>query len=201
MLILLSETRETLEHFSNIIIMLVMAQEENIEQHDIFNLKPSLSIMHSKISASEVKSEVTVPPLSLDEQFKIQQQKWGQIIIDMSKKLVSMSTITDLMVDVANNRQSVLDDKQFYLNQKARMDSHIKRMTLEKQNTIALTSDRKLTKEDKAALLEAELADVMEMYQKVNDQITFLHETMKTIDNLAFFVKNRLSINEYQKNV
>ena len=56
--------------------------------------------------------------------------------------------------------------------------------------------DYKLTDKVRAQFLEAELADDKMIHSLLENQIEFYRESVKTLDNMGFAVRNRLAIKD-----
>jgi len=133
--------------------------------------------------------------IELDEKLAIERGSWTEKITELAKRIKYINGLEDLIAEMLSHRQ-VLVDRSTQMNimikkQKARID------VLWRENFIKYYNfDYKLTDKQKEQFL---VADMTEDHQKIGlleAQLDFYKESVKTLDNMGFAVRNRLAIKD-----
>jgi len=133
--------------------------------------------------------------IELDEKLAIERGSWTEKITELAKRIKYINGLEDLIAEMLSHRQ-VLVDRSTQMNimikkQKARID------VLWRENFIKYYNfDYKLTDKQKEQFL---VADMTEDHQKISlleAQLEFYKESVKTLDNMGFAVRNRLAIKD-----
>ena len=133
--------------------------------------------------------------IELDEKLAAERGSWTEKITELAKRIKYINGLEDLIADMLSHRQ-VLVDRSTQMNimikkQKSRID------VLWRENFIKYYNfDYKLTDKQKEQFL---VADMTEDHQKIGlleAQLDFYKESVKTLDNMGFAVRNRLAIKD-----
>lgn len=133
--------------------------------------------------------------IELDEKLATERGSWTEKITELAKRIKHINGLEDLIAEMLSHRQ-ILVDRSTQMNimikkQKARMD------VLWRENFIKYYNfDYKLTDKQKEQFL---VADMTEDHQKISlleAQLDFYKESVKTLDNMGFAVRNRLAIKD-----
>ena len=133
--------------------------------------------------------------IELDEKLATERGSWTEKITELAKRIKHINGLEDLIAEMLSHRQ-VLVDRSTQMNimikkQKARID------VLWRENFIKYYNfDYKLTDKQKEQFL---VADMTEDHQKIGlleAQLDFYKESVKTLDNMGFAVRNRLAIKD-----
>jgi hypothetical protein len=133
--------------------------------------------------------------IELDEKLATERGSWTEKITELAKRIKYINGLEDLIAEMLSHRQ-VLVDRSTQMNimikkQKARID------VLWRENFIKYYNfDYKLTDKQKEQFL---VADMTEDHQKISlleAQLEFYKESVKTLDNMGFAVRNRLAIKD-----
>lgn len=133
--------------------------------------------------------------IELDEKLATERGSWTEKITELAKRIKYINGLEDLIAEMLSHRQ-ILVDRSTQMNimikkQKARMD------VLWRENFIKYYNfDYKLTDKQKEQFL---VADMTEDHQKISlleAQLDFYKESVKTLDNMGFAVRNRLAIKD-----
>jgi hypothetical protein len=133
--------------------------------------------------------------IELDEKLATERGSWTEKITELAKRIKYINGLEDLIAEMLSHRQ-VLVDRSAQMNimikkQKARID------VLWRENFIKYYNfDYKLTDKQKEQFL---VADMTEDHQKISlleAQLEFYKESVKTLDNMGFAVRNRLAIKD-----
>lgn len=133
--------------------------------------------------------------IELDEKLATERGSWTEKITELAKRIKHINGLEDLIAEMLSHRQ-ILVDRSAQMNimikkQKARMD------VVWRENFIKYYNfDYKLTDKQKEQFL---VADMTEDHQKISlleAQLDYYKESVKTLDNMGFAVRNRLAIKD-----
>lgn len=133
--------------------------------------------------------------LSLDKKLSEQREEWTLKIQDLAKSLRYINGIEDTIASVLSNRQKLIDHIA-YINVKIR-DQRRKINDKYRESYIKYYSyDYKLGEKQKEKFIEADLADDNMILSHLENQLEFFKESVKTLDNMGFAIRNRLAIKD-----
>jgi hypothetical protein len=132
---------------------------------------------------------------TLDKKLSEQREDWTSRIQDLAKSLRYINGIEDTIALVLSNRQKLVDhiayinvkikDQRRKINDKYR-DAYIKYYNY----------DYKLGEKQKEKFIESDLADDNIILSHLENQLEFFRESVKTLDNMGFAIRNRLAIKD-----
>lgn len=133
--------------------------------------------------------------IELDEKLATERGSWTEKITELAKRIKHINGLEDLIAEMLSHRQ-ILIDRSAQMNimikkQKARMDITWRENFIKYYNF-----DYKLTDKQKEQFL---VADMTEDHQKISlleAQLDYYKESVKTLDNMGFAVRNRLAIKD-----
>jgi hypothetical protein len=133
--------------------------------------------------------------IELDEKLAAERGSWTERITELAKRIKYINGLEDLIAEMLSHRQ-ILVDRSTQMNimikkQKARMDVVWRESFIKYYNF-----DYKLTDKQKEQFL---VADMTEDHQKISlleAQLDYYKESVKTLDNMGFAVRNRLAIKD-----
>jgi hypothetical protein len=133
--------------------------------------------------------------LALDGKLSEQRKEWTLKIQDLSKSLRYINGMEDTIAMVLSNRQ-IMIDQIAYINmkikeQQRRINDRYREKYLEYYNF-----DYKLSEKQKDRFIEADLADENIMLSHLQNQLEFFRESVKTLDNMGFAIRNRLALKD-----
>lgn len=133
--------------------------------------------------------------LALDKKLSEQRKEWTLKIQDLSKSLRYINGMEDTIAMVLSNRQ-IMIDQIAYINvkikeQQRKINDRYREKYLEYYNF-----DYKLSEKQKDRFIEADLADENVMLSHLQNQLDFFRESVKTLDNMGFAIRNRLALKD-----
>jgi hypothetical protein len=133
--------------------------------------------------------------LALDGKLSDQRKEWTLKIQELSKSLRYINGMEDTIAMVLSNRQ-IMIDQIAYINmkikeQQRRINERYREKYLEYYNF-----DYKLSEKQKDRFIEADLADENIMLSHLQNQLEFFRESVKTLDNMGFAIRNRLALKD-----
>ena len=136
----------------------------------------------------------------IKERFIEERGKWKDKVVDMARRMKSMSELAELQVDLYTYRQEAIE---YYYNlnlaviKLEKKYSKLKRRLVEELND----KDVRYGKTDMNVIVDGAAADHTHHIEIVKSQASYLHETVKTIDNMIFGIKHRIEIENFRTSV
>lgn len=126
--------------------------------------------------------------------------KWSKRVKALTRKLGDFEELIDLQYAVYNLRQDAVDyyyymlgiyQKQYKEYSRQYKDMFVAYKT---QNSVRYSSESVISN-----LVEGELSQEKYTIKLLDNQVGFMRETVKTIDNIIFGIKNRIDIQKMNK--
>ena len=131
----------------------------------------------------------------LEKKLLADRKEWGKkisIIVDMVKNI---SQLAECQVLMLSYRQIILDKiidiKSIVYKRKGFWEKHFKN----KWRYYSLNYDVKLSNAEKNQFIKADLSELKIQLNLLESHIDYYHECVRTLDNMAFAVRNRISLN------
>lgn len=141
--------------------------------------------------AKKEKNKITL----LDEKLGEQRDKWSRKITALANGIKTLSGMEVVIGDILQTRQ-LLVEQLMYIQIKSKEQK--KQLDLKWRDAWIkyYQYDYKLTDKVRTQFLEAELADDKMIHSLLENQVEFYRESVKTLDNMGFAVRNRLAIKD-----
>jgi D-mannonate dehydratase len=131
----------------------------------------------------------------LDRFLEKQRSEWGDRIMEVIDMIRHMDKLSEAQVTMLSYRHMVIDQiARINITLKKRESAYniqYKNKFIEYYNY-----DYKLNDKQKVNMIEADLSGLSKQIGFLSTQIDFFKECIKTLDNVGWAIKNRLSINE-----
>jgi len=133
--------------------------------------------------------------IELDERLGNQRSEWSSKIKELADSLKYINGMEETIAMVLSSRQSLIDQIA-YMNTKIR-DQKSRLATRHREAYIRYYEyDYKLGEKQKERFMEADLADDYTILAHLENQLDFLKESVKTLDNMGFAIRNRLALKD-----
>jgi chromosome segregation ATPase len=133
--------------------------------------------------------------LALDQKLSAQRNEWSNNIKNLAQNLRKLNGLEEVIADVLSSRQTLVD-QMAYLNMKVKEQ---KSKVASRYRTAYIKYyeyDYKLGEKQKERFIETDLADDNMILSHLENQIEFLKESVKTLDNMGFAIRNRLALKD-----
>ena len=133
--------------------------------------------------------------LALDQKLSAQRNEWSNNIKALAQNLRKLDGLEAVIADVLSSRQTLVD-QMAYLNMKVKEQ---KTKVASRYRTAYIKYyeyDYKLGEKQKERFIETDLADDNMILSHLENQIEFLRESVKTLDNVGFAIRNRLALKD-----
>jgi len=133
--------------------------------------------------------------LALDSKLSEQRTEWSNRIKDLAQNLRHLNTLETTIADVLSSRQTLIDQIA-YINvkireQKARLNSRYRDAYIRYYEY-----DYKLGEKQKEKFIENDLESDNTILAHLENQLDFFKESVKTLDNMGFAIRNRLALKD-----
>lgn len=131
----------------------------------------------------------------LDRKLGEQRDKWTRKITTLAQGIKTLSGMEVVISDILHTRQ-LLVEQLMYIQIKSKEQKKTLDVKWKEAWIKYYQYDYKLTDKVRSQFLEAELADDKMIQSLLENQIEFYRESVKTLDNMGFAVRNRLAIKD-----
>lgn len=132
--------------------------------------------------------------VKLDAYLNDQRQEWTLKIRELAQCFKSIDKLNDAMVEIPSYRQ-ILIEQIAQLNIKIKQQD----VSLAKKYKTKFVSyyeyDYKLTDKQKESFIKADMSEDGMIRNLLETQMEFMRESVKTLDNMSWAVRNKLQIN------
>ena len=134
---------------------------------------------------------------NLEEFIAAKQADWAKKIKDLNDKFKSIPLLSDLTTTIYTTRQDLQEYHKSMLMKCASLNREYKKKYAELYNSYKTTSQIKYTSDQAInAQIAAQLADFNYTMELMNHHTNYIDETIKTVDNLIYGIKNRIDIEQ-----
>jgi len=131
----------------------------------------------------------------LDSKLGEQRDKWSRKITSLANGIKTLSGMEIVIGDILQTRQ-LLVEQLMYIQVKSKEQKKSIDVKWKETWIKYYQYDYKLTDKIREKFLEAELGDDKMILSLLENQIDFYRESVKTLDNMGFAVRNRLAIKD-----
>jgi chromosome segregation ATPase len=133
--------------------------------------------------------------LALDGKLSQQRTEWSDKIKELAQSLRHLNTLESTIADVLSSRQMLIDQIA-YVNvkvkeQKAKLNSRYRDAYIRYYEY-----DYKLAEKQKERFIENDLEADNMILSHLENQLDFFRESVKTLDNMGFAIRNRLALKD-----
>ena len=124
---------------------------------------------------------------------------WKEKISNLVGLLKDMSNLSECQVTMLSYRQILLDKITDFKTTKQKRQAAYDRYYKIKYREYSIDYDVKLTSGEKVAFIKADLSNLRTQMDMLQSHIDYYQECMKTCDNLAFAIGNRIRLDDEQQ--
>ena len=133
--------------------------------------------------------------LALDQKLSAQRQEWSTTIRNLAQSLRNINTMEVTIADVLSSRQTLVDQIA-YINVKIKQQKKTIAARYREAYIRYYNYDYKLGEKQKEKFLENDLADDNMILSHLENQLDWLKDSVKTLDNMGFAIRNRLALKD-----
>jgi hypothetical protein len=143
------------------------------------------------------EQQPNVEKKDFDRGFQIEREEWTEKIRELSIRMKNIRELADVQVDLYYNRQMLLEYSSKLGQVMIKLNAKFRKDKSGRLKYYSEMSQVKYGANEKTPLIEGDLSELKERMDLVNEHISFLNETMKTIDFMLYGVKDRIKLQEF----
>jgi hypothetical protein len=136
--------------------------------------------------------------VTLEERFKEERSEWNDKIISLIESIKHTSKLAEAQVFQLSYRQMVQDKLAEYRILHEKRQEMFDKQTTERFREYKLGYDIKLSSAETQAFVQTDCKALKLQIKMIQTQITYFEESIKTLDNLGFAIKNKIEIMSQQ---
>lgn len=133
--------------------------------------------------------------LALDAKLATQRTEWSNRIKDLAQSLRNINNMEGTIADVLSSRQTLID-QMAYINMKIKEQKSKISIRYREAYIRYYEYDYKLGEKQKEKFIETDLANENMILSHLENQMDFFKESVKTLDNMGFAIRNRLALKD-----
>lgn len=124
--------------------------------------------------------------------------EWKNKINDLVLKIKNMNELAECQVNMLSYRQILLDKVTDFKTMVFKRNATWEKYYRSQYREYTLNYDVKLTSGEKHQFIKAELSSLRTQIDMLQSHIEYYQECIKTLDNLAFAIRNRIRLDDEQ---
>jgi len=133
--------------------------------------------------------------LALDRKLSGQRTEWTNNIKKLAQSLRNLNLMEETIAEVLSSRQSLVEQMS-YINMKVKEQKAKVAIRYREAYIRYYEYDYKLGEKQKERFIETDLADENMVLSHLENQIEFFRDSVKTLDNMGFAIRNRLALKD-----
>jgi len=133
--------------------------------------------------------------LELDQKLTAQRTTWSNNIKELAQSLKHINGMEETIAGILSSRQTMVD-QMAYLNTKIKEQKNAINARWREAYIRYYEYDYKLGEKQKERFIENDLVQENTRLALLENQVEFMRESVKTLDNMGFAVRNRLAIKD-----
>ncbi len=135
--------------------------------------------------------------IDFDKKFSEERAEWTEKIRTLSVKMRNIRELSEVQVDLYSNRQVLIEYSAKLGQVMTKLNAKHRKDRSERLKYYSENSQVKYGANEKTPLIDGDLSDLKERIDIVENQVSFINETIKTVDHLLYGIKARIALEEY----
>lgn len=132
--------------------------------------------------------------VTLEERFKDERTDWNGKIIDLIESIKQTSKLAESQVIQLSYRQIIQDKLAEYRILHEKRQEMLDKQTVDRFRDYKLSYDIKLSSSETQAFVQADCKALKLQIKMIHTQIIYFEESIKTLDNLGYAIKNKIEM-------
>ena len=132
--------------------------------------------------------------VTLEERFKDERTDWNGKIIDLIESIKQTSKLAESQVIQLSYRQIIQDKLAEYRILHEKRQEMLDKQTVDRFRDYKLSYDIKLSSSETQAFVQADCKALKLQIKMIHTQIIYFEESIKTLDNLGYAIKNKVEM-------
>lgn len=130
----------------------------------------------------------------LEERFKQEREQWGKDLTNLIKSTGDTSKLNEAQVYQLSYRQMCVEKLAEYRILLEKREEAFDKQCASRFREYTTSYDLKLTGAEKQLFIKSDCSELKLQIKMINVQIDFFEESVKTLDNLGFAIRNKIEI-------
>jgi hypothetical protein len=142
--------------------------------------------------SSEAQSE-------FESRFAPERTEWTERVRELSIRMKNIREIGEVQVELYSDRQKILEYSYKLGQILTKLNSNYR---TEKRAKMVYYSEEHNTRygaNEKTSLIDGDLAEIKRKIDLVDNHMSFMNETTKTIDHMLYGIKSRISLEDFMR--
>ena len=135
--------------------------------------------------------------VDFDKKFSEERSEWTEKIRTLSIRMKNIRELGEVQVELYSSRQILLEYSAKLGQVMTKLNSKHRKDRGDRLKFYSENSQVKYGANEKTPLIEGDLSDLKERIDIVENQISFINETIKTVDHCLYGIKSRIALEEY----
>jgi len=132
---------------------------------------------------------------TMDSRFAKERVEWTKKVNDMSTMMRKLPDVAELMTNIYTERQRAVEYYHYLIALLSKISKTYRKQFAEKYDFYSYKTQKRFPNERvKEIQIMADLAPTVSLRDQIENHSKFILETIKTIDNIIFGIKNRIDI-------
>ena len=132
--------------------------------------------------------------VTLEERFKDERTDWNEKIINLIESIKQTSKLAESQVIQLSYRQMIQDKLAEYRILHEKRQEMLDKHTVDRFREYKLSYDIKLSSSEAQACVNADCKALKLQIKMIHTQIVYFEESIKTLDNLGYAIKNKIEM-------
>ena len=132
--------------------------------------------------------------VTLEERCKDERTDWNGKIIDLIESIKQTSKLAESQVIQLSYRQIIQDKLAEYRILHEKRQEMLDKQTVDRFRDYKLSYDIKLSSSETQAFVQADCKALKLQIKMIHTQIIYFEESIKTLDNLGYAIKNKIEM-------
>jgi predicted HTH domain antitoxin len=135
--------------------------------------------------------------VDFDKKFSEERSEWTEKIRVLSVRMKNIRELGEVQVELFSSRQILLEYSAKLGQVMTKLNSKHRKDRGERLRHYSENTQVKYGANEKTPLIEGDLSELKERIDIVENQISFINETIKTVDHCLYGIKSRIALEEY----
>ena len=135
----------------------------------------------------------------LESRLANDRREWKDKIKDLISKIKNMSELSECQVRMLSYRQILLDKVSDFKTTIYKRNATWEKYYKIQYREYSINYDVKLTNGEKHQFIKADLSSLKTQMEMLQSHIDYYYECIKTLDNMAFAIRNRIRLDDEQQ--
>jgi len=131
--------------------------------------------------------------------FSTEREEWKEKIRGLSIRSRNIRELGEVQIELYSSRQMLLEYAYKLGQILIKLNTRYRRDRGDRMKFYSEMSQVKYGSNEKTPLIEADLSELKERIDLVDNHMAYMNETIKTVDHFLYGVKSRIALEEYMR--